>query len=51
MKYLVKRILEPEFGCKERQVGYVTMDEAQLRCTDGSEFSMKSEDKELYQRR
>ena len=40
MKYIVKQILEPDFGCEERQDDYVVMDNVILRDENGSEIDM-----------
>jgi len=37
MKYFVKKIIEPDYGCEERPTDYVRMDSVILRITDGSE--------------
>lgn len=50
MKYIVKQILEPDFGCEERQDDYVVMDNVILRDENGSEIDMKIPDSELYEK-
>ena len=46
MKYIVKRIIEPDYGCEERSDDYVAMDRVILRDEDGSEIP----DSELYEK-
>lgn len=48
MKYIVKQIMEPDYGCEERPEGYIAMDKVILRDGDGQEISMEIPDKELY---
>ena len=48
MKYLVKKILEPDYGCEERPEGYVAMDSVLLRDIDGNEITVSVADQELY---
>lgn len=48
MKYIVKQIMEPDYGCEERPDGYIAMDRVILRDGDGQEISMEIPDKELY---
>lgn len=48
MKYIVKKIMEPDYGCEERPEGYIAMDKVILRDGDGQEISMEIPDKELY---
>ena len=48
MKYIVKRIIEPDYGCEERSDDYVAMDRVILRDEDGSEIEMEIPDSELY---
>lgn len=50
VKYIVKQILEPDFGCEERQDDYVVMDNVILRDENGSEIDMKIPDSELYEK-
>lgn len=50
MKYIVKKIMEPDYGCEERPDGYVTMDKVILRDENGLEIDMEISDKELYQK-
>ena len=40
MKYIVKRIIEPDYGCEERSDDYVAMDRVILRDEDGSEIEI-----------
>lgn len=48
MKYIVKQIMEPDYGCEERPDNYITMDKVILRDGDGQEITMEISDKELY---
>ena len=48
MKYLVKKIMEPDYGCEERPDDYVAMDRLLLRNQEGQEIMMQVSDKELY---
>lgn len=48
MKYIVERILEPDYGCEERPDDYVAMDRVILKDEEGQEISLKIPDKELY---
>lgn len=48
MKYLVKKIMEPDYGCEERPDDYVAMDKLLLRNQEGQEIMMQVSDKELY---
>ena len=50
MKYIVKRILEPDYGCEERPDNYVAMDKVLLRNENGQEIEMDISDAELYQK-
>ena len=50
MKYIVKKIMEPDYGCEERPDGYVAMDNVLLRDENGLEIDMEISDKELYQK-
>lgn len=50
MKYIVKRIIETDYGCEERSDDYVAMDRAILRDEDGSEIEMEIPDSELYEK-
>ena len=50
MKYIVKRIIEPDYGCEERSDDYVAMDGVILRDEDGSEIEMEIPDSELYEK-
>ena len=50
MKYIVKRIMEPDYGCEERSDDYITMDKVILRDESGSEISMEISDLELYEK-
>ena len=48
MKYIVKKIMEPDYGCEERPDDYVAMDKVLFRDENGSEIDMEIADKELY---
>ena len=48
MKYIVKQIMEPDYGCEERPDDYIAMDKVILRDGDGQEISMEIPDTELY---
>jgi hypothetical protein len=48
MKYIVKKIMEPDYGCEERPEGYVAMDDLVLQDESGKEISVKVADQELY---
>ena len=50
MKYIVKQILEPDYGCEERPDGYVAIDKVLLRDENGQEIEMDIPDKELYEK-
>lgn len=50
MKYIVKRIIEPDYGCEERSDDYVAMDRVIFRDEDGSEIEMEIPDSELYEK-
>ena len=50
MKYIVKRIMEPDHGCEERPDDYVAMDKVILRDENGSEIDMEISDAELYEK-
>lgn len=50
MKYIVKRILEPDYGCEERPDDYVAKDMVILRDENGSEIEMEILDGELYEK-
>lgn len=50
MKYIVKRILEPDYGCEERPDGYVAIDKVLLRDENGQEIEVDIPDKELYEK-
>ena len=50
MKYIVKQIMESDYGCEERPEGYIAMDKVILRDGDGQEISMEIPDKELYEK-
>ena len=50
MKYIVKEIIEPDFGCEGRPEDYVAMDKVLLRDGDGQEITMEISDKVLYEK-
>ena len=50
MKYIVKRIMEPDYGCEERPDDYVAMDKLILRDENGQEIHMEVPDKDLYEK-
>ena len=50
MKYIVKKIMEPDYGCEERQEDYMSLDKVILRDENGQEIEMDISDKELYQK-
>lgn len=50
MKYIVKRIMEPDYGCEERSDDYIPLDKVILRDENGQEIEMDIFDKELYQK-
>lgn len=50
LKYIVKRIMEPDYGCEERMDDYVPLDKVILRDENGQEIEMDISDKELYQK-
>ena len=50
MKYIVKKIMDPDYGCEERPDDYIAMDIVVLRDDSGSEISMEIPDSELYEK-
>ena len=50
VKYIVKKILEPDYGCEERPDDYVAMDKVILQDETGDEIKMEIPDKELYEK-
>ena len=50
MKYIVKKIMEPDYGCEERPEDYMSLDKVILRDENGQEIEMDISDKELYQK-
>lgn len=50
MKYVVKQILEPDYGCEERPDDYMAVDKVLLRDENGQEIEMDIPDKELYEK-
>ena len=47
MKYIVKSIIEPDFGCEDRDDDYVATDTVLLRDEEGTEIEIKIPAKEL----
>ena len=50
MKYIVKKITEPDYGCEERPDDYIPLDKVLLRDENGQEIEMNISDKELYEK-
>lgn len=50
MNYIVKQIMEPDYGCEERPEGYIAMDSVVLRDDDGQEITVEVADSELYEK-
>ena len=50
MRYKVKRIMEPDYGCEERPENYVDMDKVILCDENGSELCIEVADEELYEK-
>ena len=50
MKYIVKQIMEPDYGCEERPDDYVAMDKVVLRDGEGQEILVEIPDAELYEK-
>ena len=50
LKYIVKKIMEPDYGCEERPEDYMPLDKVILRDENGQEIEMDISDKELYQK-
>ena len=50
MRYRVKRIMEPDYGCEERPENYVDMDKVILCDENGSELCIEVADEELYEK-
>lgn len=48
MKYKIKRIYEPDFGCEGRPDGYEQVDDVLIEDRDGNQKILKMKDKELY---
>ena len=48
MKYIVKKVMEPDYGCEERPDDYIAMDTVILRDESGTEIKMEISDQELY---
>ena len=49
MLYIVKKIMEPDYGCEDRLDDYIAMDKVILLDESGFEISMKISDSELYE--
>ncbi len=50
MLYIVKKIMEPDYGCEDRLDDYIAMDKVILLDESGFEISMKISDSELYEK-
>ena len=50
MKYIVKKIMEPDYGCEERPDNYIAMDRVLLRNENGMEIELEIADNELYEK-
>ena len=50
MLYIVKKIMEPDYGCEDRLDDYIAMDKDILLDESGFEISMKISDSELYEK-
>ncbi len=50
LRYKVKRIMEPDYGCEERPENYVDMDKVILCDENGSELCIEVADEELYEK-
>lgn len=50
MKYIVKQILEPDYGCEERPEDYKKMDAVVLRNMEGDEMTVEIADQDLYEK-
>ena len=50
MKYIVKKIMEPDYGCEERPDNYIAMDKVLLRNESGMEIELEIADNELYEK-
>lgn len=50
MEYIVKRILEPPYGCEERPDDYVARDKVIIADSEGQETTIDVADDELYQK-
>jgi len=48
LKYIVEKIVEPDFGCEGIPDGQTAMDRVVLKAEDGQETARKVSDKELY---
>ncbi len=50
MKYVVKQIIEPDFGCEGRPDGYTATDTVILKEENGQEIQMEIPDEDLYKK-
>lgn len=50
MMFIVKRILEPDYGCEESPDDYAAVDKVILRDANGQEISIEIPDSELYEK-
>lgn len=50
MKYIVNKIIEPDYGCEESSDDYIAMDKLILRDENAQEIDMEVPDKELYEK-
>lgn len=50
MKYIIKQIIEPDYGCEERPDNYVARDKVILRDDDEQEIIKEIPDAELYEK-
>ena len=50
MKYIVKKIMEPDYGCEERPDNYIAMDKVLLKNENGMEIELEIADNELYEK-
>ena len=48
LKYIVKKIMEPDYGCEERPEGDIAMDHLILRDESGQEIDFEVADQELF---
>jgi len=50
LKYIVRQIIEPDYGCEERPDNYIAMDKVILRDDDEQEIIKEIPDAELYEK-